>query len=87
MVDQLRVEVPDERAALALVDELRGQHSEIRPGGGEAGCEVVVELDGHPERAIVDALNAVDRWLVQLGVRETSVSLDGHSYTLSAPPE
>jgi hypothetical protein len=85
VVDQLRVEAPDERAALALVDALRGQHAEIHPGGGEAECEVVVELDGNPERAIVDALNAVDRWLVQLGVRETTVSLDGHSYTLSAP--
>jgi hypothetical protein len=85
MVDQLRVEVPSERAALALVDELRGQHAEIELYAGGVGCEVVVELDGNPERAIVDALNAVDRWLARIGIGETTVRLDGHTYTLTPP--
>ena len=85
MVDQLRVLAPDERAALVLVDELRGQHADIGPSGSNGGCEIVVELDGNPERAVVRALNAVDRWLASTGVGETMVSLDGRAYTLTAP--
>jgi len=85
MVDQLRVLAPDERSALALVDELRGHHAEIAPRGTNGACEIAVELDGNPERAVVRALNAVDRWLASTGVGETMVSLDGRAYTLTAP--
>ena len=80
-MDQLRVEAPNERAALALVAALQGQHVEIAPNG-EDGCEVVIELDGNPERAVVEALNVVDRWLSETRLGETTVVLDGRSYTL-----
>jgi hypothetical protein len=82
-VDQLRVEVPDERFALALVGVLHGKHAEIAPRK-DAGCDVVIELDGHLERAVVDALTAVDPWLAATDLGETTVILDGRSYTLPA---
>lgn len=82
MVELLRVEAPDEGAALALVDSLHGQHAEIAPSS-RGGCEIVVDLDGSPERAVVNALNAIDRWLAAAGLAGTRVTLDGRTYMLS----
>ena len=82
MVDSLRVEAPDEGAALALVDSLHGQHAEIAPSP-RGGCEIVVDLDGSPERAVVEMLHAIDGWLVAAGLAGTRVTLDGRTYTLT----
>jgi hypothetical protein len=82
MVDSLRVEAPDEGAAIALVDSLHGQHVEIAPSP-RGGCEIVVDLDGSPERAVVEMLHAIDGWLVAAGLAGTRVTLDGRTYTLT----
>ena len=84
-MDRLRVEAPDEESALALVHALRGHHAEIAPRP-EGGCEIFVELDGNPERAVVEVLNTVDGWLAASGMDTTKVTLDGRSYTLTSKP-
>jgi hypothetical protein len=76
------VEAPDEGAAIALVDSLHGQHAEIAPSP-RGGCEIVVDLDGSPERAVVEMLHAIDGWLVAAGLAGTRVTLDGRTYTLT----
>jgi hypothetical protein len=85
LVDRLRVEAPDEGSALSLVDALRGHHAELAPHEGGA-CEILVELDGNPERVVVEVLNAVDGWLASAGIAETRVTLDGRNYTLTPKP-
>jgi hypothetical protein len=81
----LRVEVPDETQAAAL-------RRLLQPYGVEAVAvnghfEVRIELiDRNPESRVVDALNAIDRWLLTAGIPFVRVHVDGSSYTLHALP-
>jgi hypothetical protein len=48
--------------------------------------EVQVELrDRNPESRVVNALNAIDMWLLTASLSSVHVTLDGSSYTLHAP--
>jgi hypothetical protein len=84
MQPPLRIELPD----LAHADALR-RH--LQPFGVETvavngHCEIRIELiDRNPERRVVDALNAIDLWLLSSGLTSVRVHVDGSSHTLHAP--
>jgi hypothetical protein len=81
----LRIEVPDETNADALCRLLRPFGVEAIAVNGH--FEVRVELIARsPERRVVDALNAIDRWLPTAAISFVRVHLDGRTYTLHAPP-
>lgn len=82
----VRIELQDPAAAESLGRELSRFHAEVVRLDGHA--EVQLDLvAGNPERRIVEALNLIDAWLARSGVSSVRVHLDGHSYTLNAPPE
>lgn len=43
-------------------------------------------LDRNSEARVIDALNAIDRWLLTAELSFVRVHLDGNLYTLHAPP-
>ena len=77
------MEAPDTTLAGALVDRLRTFETEVELHTEHA--DVVVKLTGQLEVAIVEALNGVDRWLVECEVPSTRVHVDGRAYTLTPP--
>jgi hypothetical protein len=85
MHQPLRIEVADAGEAEALRRHLQPFDVETVVVDGHVEVRVqLVELN--PERRVVNALNAVDAWLVSSGVPFARVHLDGSSYTLHAQP-
>ena len=82
----VRIELQSPAAAESLSRALSRFHAEVVPldGHAEVRLELVV---GNPERRIVEALGLIDAWLARSGTSSVRVHLDGHSYTLNAPPE
>jgi hypothetical protein len=80
----LRIEVPDEAHAEMLRRHL--QPFDVETVAVDGYYEVQVELrDRNPQSRIVNALNAIDMWLLTAGLPSVQVHLDDSSYTLQAP--
>jgi hypothetical protein len=82
----VRIELQDPAAAESLGRELSRFHAEVVRLDGHAEVQLHL-IANNPERRIVEALNLIDGWLTRSGVASVRVHLDGHSYTLNAPPE
>jgi hypothetical protein len=81
----VRIELQSSAAAESLSRDLCRFHAEVVQVDGHA--EVRLELvAGNPEQRIVEALGLIDAWLARSGTSSVRVHLDGHSYTLNAPP-
>jgi hypothetical protein len=81
----MRIELDDLALAASLGRALSACHPDVVHFGGHA--EVRLELsDGNPERRVTDTLSAIDAWLARTGTASVRVHLDGHVYTLAAPP-
>ncbi|MGH3071488.1 MAG: hypothetical protein ACRDNB_04350 [Gaiellaceae bacterium] len=86
MQHPLRIELHDPVAAESLRRALSRFHAETVRLDGHA--EVRLELvAGNPEQRIVEALNLIDAWLATSGTASVRIHLDGHAYTLNAPPD
>jgi hypothetical protein len=84
MQEPLVIEVPDPRDAEALRRHL--QPFDIETVAVDGRCEVRVALvERNPERRVVNALNAIDEWLMTAEVPFVRVQLDGNTYTLHRP--
>jgi hypothetical protein len=83
-VAEFRVEAPTADLAQALMSRLHGFYSELSEA--EGSCQVSISLAGDPDRAVVEVLNVVDRWLVTHELSEVEVRLWGRTYTLTPPP-
>ena len=81
----LRIELPDAAQAESLRRLLQPFDVETVPVNGHVEVRIQL-LDRNPERRVVDALNAIDLWLLGAGMSFVRVHLDGSSYTLHAPP-
>jgi hypothetical protein len=79
LAEPLRVEVPTDDLARALMDRLRGFPVEL------ADHEVRVTLVGNPDRAVTDVLHSLDTWLLESDVPSVQVHLDDRTYTLNQP--
>ena len=82
----VRIELQEVVAAESLSRELSRFHAEVVHVDGHAEVRLDV-VAGNPERRIVEALGLVDAWLARSGTASVRVHLDGHAYTLNAPPE
>jgi hypothetical protein len=83
--DPMRIELEDAALAESLCHALSVYHAEIVRVDGRA--EVCLDLvDGNPEQRVTQALSAIDGWLSRTGTPSVRVHLDGHVYTLAAPP-
>ena len=82
VTEPLRVEVPDETLAEALMRRLHSFPTEIGEG---RGFEVRVTLVGNPDRAVTEVLHVVDEWLLDSGLERVRVHLDERTYTLNQP--
>ena len=77
----IRVEAPDEALAGSLITCCAGLFdSELVVGDG--GYEVCVRRAGDPNRLVVDTLDAVERWLAEVGLTGTRVHLGERAYTI-----
>ena len=84
MQPPLRIEVPDEAHAETLRSHL--QPFDVETVVVDGFYEVRVELsDRNSESRVVDALNAIDLWLLTAGLSSVRVNLGDSSYTLHAP--
>ena len=80
----LRIEVSDETLAEDLRRQLQPFDVDTVTVDGHA--EVRIHLtQRNPEGRVVDALNAIDSWLLTAGVPFVRVHMDGSTYTLNAP--
>jgi anti-sigma B factor antagonist len=81
--ESLHIEAPSAALALALIESLDGFHSELVPSGGEH-FQVRVDLDGRAgaNRALLDSLDRVERWLESSGLDLAEIRLDGRAYCL-----
>ena len=79
MAEPLRVEVPTDDLAQALMERLHGFPVEL------ADHEVRVTLIGNPDRAVTDVLHSLDEWLLDSGIESVRVHLDDRTYTLNQP--
>ena len=80
----LRVVLPDEARARSLRRALEPFGVEIQAVDGS--YEVLVELvERNPERRVVNALDVIDRWLLNGDLPFVRVHLDGTLYTINAP--
>jgi hypothetical protein len=83
MAEPLKVEVPDDDLAGALMRRLRDFPTELTHA--EERIQVNVTLIGNADRAIVQVLDEVDEWLVENGLQSVRVHLDERTYTLTPP--
>ena len=77
----IRVATRDVESAKQLVADLVG----LLDGGCvslQADGEVQIQLRGEPNGALVQALEAVERWLEQTGTAVAEVRIDERSYTV-----
>jgi hypothetical protein len=81
----LTIELSDEAHATALRRHL--QPFDVDTVAVDGRWEVRIQLvERNPESRIVNALHAIDTWLLTSEVAEVRVRLDGSSYTLHTPP-
>jgi hypothetical protein len=80
-IGRLLVEATDPNAALSLVEQLRGLHSELLPGPGDH-CQVRIDFEHGRETQIAAALAAIERWLEDVGLAAVKVKLSDRSYVL-----
>jgi hypothetical protein len=85
MHPELRIELPDEARAESLRRLLQPFEVETVPVDGYVELRIAL-LDRNPEGRVVDALNAVDTWLLTAGLASVRVHLDESTYTVHAPP-
>ena len=83
MAEPLRVEVPNEDLARALMSRLNAFPTELQANEGR--IEVRVALVGNADRAVVEVLDSVDSWLLEHGLDAVRVFLDERVYTLTPP--
>lgn len=83
MAEPLKVEVPDEDLAGALMRRLRDFPTELTHA--DERMEVAITLIGNADRAIVQVLDEVDEWLVENHLQSVRVHLDERTYTLTPP--
>ena len=84
MQPPLRIEVQDESHAESLRQHL--QPFDVETVVVDGFYEVQVELsDRNSESRVVNALNAIDMWLLTAGLSSVRVNLGDSSYTLHAP--
>jgi hypothetical protein len=83
MAEPLKVEVPDEDLAGALMRRLRDFPTELTRA--DERIEVTIALIGNADRAIVQVLDEVDEWLVENDLQSVRVHLDERTYTLTPP--
>lgn len=84
MPESLHIEAPSAPLALSLIERLNGFHAEVVPCGDER-FQVRIDLDGRSgsDRALLDSLERVERWLESSELDSVEVHLDGHSYRLA----
>ena len=84
MPESLHIEAPSAPLALSLIERLNGFHAEVVPCGDES-FQVRVDLDGRSgsDRALLDSLERVERWLESSELDFVEVHLEGHSYRLA----
>jgi len=82
--ESLHIEAPSAPLALSLIERLNGFHAEVVPCGDER-FQVRVDLDGRSgsDRALLDSLERVERWLESSELDFVEVHLDGRSYRLA----
>lgn len=81
----LRITSPTAEAARELAERLETHGATAEPSR-DGGWEVLVPLLGAPVERIAQALAATQEWLDAVGLRDTSVTLDGKTYSLQSSP-
>ena len=83
MPESLHIETPSAPLALALIERLNGFHAEVVPCGDER-FQVRVDLEGRSgaDRALLDSLDRIQRWLESSDLDLAEVHLNGRSYRL-----
>ena len=83
MPESLHIETPSAPLALALIERLNGFHAEVVPCGDER-FQVRVDLEGRSgaDRALLDSLDRIERWLESSDLDLAEVHLNGRSYRL-----
>lgn len=85
MPESLHIETPSAPLALALIERLNGFHAEVVPCGDEdERFQVRVDLEGRSgaDRALLDSLDRIERWLESSDLDLAEVHLNGRSYRL-----
>ena len=82
--ESLHIDAPSAPLALALIERLNGFHAEVVPCDDER-FQVRVDLDGRSgsDRALLDSIERIERWLESTDLDFAEVHLDGHSYRLA----
>jgi hypothetical protein len=81
--ETIRVEAPDFRSAVRLVEQATpGYETELVPGPRDTWEVRVAAADGRTA-GFGEILDLVDGWLETADVATTTVHLDGHLYTLN----
>ena len=83
MPESLHIETPSAPLALALIERLNGFHAEVVPCDDDR-FQVRVDLEGRSgaDRALLDSLDRVERWLESSDLDLAEVHLNGRSYRL-----
>jgi anti-sigma B factor antagonist len=83
VTESLYIETPSAPLALALIERLNGFHAEVVPCGDER-FQVRVDLEGRSgaDRALLDSLDRIERWLEASDLDLADVHLNGRSYRL-----
>jgi hypothetical protein len=76
------VTVDDTESAAALVGRLEREVDAAKIGFEAEPRRVRIELKAAPDRNLGLILNVVEAWLGEDGRDQTTVEIDGHSYTL-----
>jgi anti-sigma B factor antagonist len=81
MSESLYIETPSAPVALSLIERLNGFHAEVVPCDDER-FQVRVDLDGRrgSDRALLDSLERIERWLESSELDCADVRLNGRSY-------
>jgi hypothetical protein len=86
---ELRIVVPDATSATGLADRLSVAFGSEQVSLRDGRPEVDVRIDREPDSAILNALEAVERWLDQTRVGSAEMWLGERSYRFArwAPAE
>jgi hypothetical protein len=79
---RLTVEAPDVQSAMTLVQRLVGAVGGEAVSLAASDSEVRVDARNEPERALVEALDAIESWLADLELDQALVRCDGRPYTV-----
>jgi hypothetical protein len=86
---EMRIVVPSGRHASGLADRLTAAFGADRVSCGDGRDEVGIRIEENSDRAVLLAVDAVDRWLDHAGCGSAEMWLGEHSYRLArwAPVE